>query len=100
MAKVIAITNQKGGVGKTTTSLALATGLLKRGFKVLAVDLPSGLDADTGMANGPTVRADHTCTLVAKKNGFLNEKAGKFLGQIHVLDIGAPLPRVASEPQL
>lgn len=38
MAKVIAICNQKGGVAKTTTSIALATGLAKRGYKVLMVD--------------------------------------------------------------
>ncbi len=38
MAEIIAVTNQKGGVAKTTTALALATGLTKRGFKVLMVD--------------------------------------------------------------
>lgn len=37
--EVITITNQKGGVGKTTTALMLATGLVNKGFKVLAVDL-------------------------------------------------------------
>lgn len=43
MAKVIAISNQKGGVAKTTTALEFAAALKRRGFKVLAVDLdPQG----------------------------------------------------------
>ena len=38
MARIIAICNQKGGVAKTTTACAVATGLSKRGYKVLMVD--------------------------------------------------------------
>jgi chromosome partitioning protein len=59
MAKIISVTNQKGGVGKTTTSLALATGLQKRGFKVLAVDLDPQTNLSFSLGgeteDGPTV---------------------------------------------
>jgi hydroxyethylthiazole kinase-like uncharacterized protein yjeF len=52
---------------------------------VLAVDVPSGLDADTGVAYSPTVRADMTLTLGLPKPG-LAEVGGKVL----VADIGIP----------
>ena len=43
MATVISVSNQKGGVGKTTTACAVASGLKKRGYRVLGVDLdPQG----------------------------------------------------------
>lgn len=58
--------------------------------KRLAVDLPSGLDCDTGRVSDPTFRADHTCTFVAPKIGFRSDAARQYLGQVHVLDIGAP----------
>ncbi len=58
--------------------------------KKLAIDLPSGLDCDTGQPAEPTFRADHTCTFVAPKIGFSNPAAAEYLGQIHILDIGAP----------
>jgi NAD(P)H-hydrate epimerase len=56
----------------------------------LAVDLPSGLDCDIGTRGEPTFRADHTCTFVAWKAGFDNPGAADYIGQVHVLDIGAP----------
>src|SRR5262245_20259684 len=45
------------------------------GRPVLAVDLPSGLDCDTGKPLGPTIRATHTATFVAHKKGFLVPEA-------------------------
>jgi len=58
MVRVIAVTNQKGGVGKTTTSLALATGLQKKGKRVLAVDLDPQANLSFSMGgdteDGPT----------------------------------------------
>ena len=55
----------------------------------LAIDLPSGLDCDTGEPAGHTIRARHTCTFVAAKRGFLFPAAKPYLGRVHVLDIGA-----------
>jgi NAD(P)H-hydrate epimerase len=60
------------------------------GAKKLAVDLPSGLDCDTGIPGNPTFRADHTCTFVAPKVGFANPAAKEFLGTVSVHDIGVP----------
>jgi NAD(P)H-hydrate epimerase len=60
------------------------------GAKVFAVDIPSGLDCDTGKPLGPTVRAHHTVTFVAPKVGFAAPEAREWLGEAHVLHIGAP----------
>jgi NAD(P)H-hydrate epimerase len=60
------------------------------GNPVLAVDIPSGLDCDTGLPLGATVRAAHTVTFVAPKIGFAQPAAREWLGQVHVVDIGAP----------
>ncbi|TMQ30389.1 MAG: NAD(P)H-hydrate epimerase [Planctomycetota bacterium] len=58
--------------------------------RVLAVDIPSGLDCDTGLATEPTVRAHHTATFAALKKGFANPAASAWLGQVHLVDIGVP----------
>lgn len=58
--------------------------------KKLAIDLPSGLNCDTGEAADPTFGADHTITFVAPKPGLLVEQAKGYVGQLHVVDIGAP----------
>ena len=54
----------------------------------LAIDVPSGLDCDTGQPASPTLHADHTCTFVAPKLGFSEPGAAKYLGQLHVVSLG------------
>jgi NAD(P)H-hydrate epimerase len=61
--------------------------------KKLAVDVPSGLDCDTGQPASHVIRADHTCTFAAMKIGFTKPAAKPFTGTIHVCDIGVP-PRL------
>jgi NAD(P)H-hydrate epimerase len=57
---------------------------------VLAIDLPSGLDCDTGEPPGACVRATRTVTFVAEKTGFANPDSRAFTGDITVADIGCP----------
>jgi NAD(P)H-hydrate epimerase len=57
---------------------------------VLAIDIPSGLDCDTGQPLGPVIRATRTVTFVAEKAGFAAPAAAPFLGQVHVAPIGCP----------
>ena len=56
----------------------------------LAIDLPSGLDCDTGSPAVHTIRAAVTCTFVAAKPGFFAPGADGYTGRLCVLDIGAP----------
>lgn len=58
--------------------------------RVLSVDLPSGLDCDSGSRLGRCVRADHTATFVAPKRGLVEDGASEWVGAIHVVDIGIP----------
>ena len=64
--------------------------LNRSGVPILAVDLPSGLDCDSGQPADHTIRAAHTCTFAAPKRGFFAPGAEQYTGELHVLDIGAP----------
>lgn len=58
--------------------------------QVLALDLPTGLDADTGNSHDPTVRAAATLTLAIPKTGLRAPKAGPNVGELYLADIGVP----------
>jgi NAD(P)H-hydrate epimerase len=58
------------------------------GQPVLAIDIPTGLDCDTGQAEGPAVKALATVTFVARKKGFDASEAAAYTGQVVVADIG------------
>lgn len=55
-----------------------------------SVDVPSGLDATTGQAKGPCVRADETITMGLPKTGLYRNDGPAYAGKVKVIDIGLP----------
>lgn len=58
--------------------------------RVLALDVPSGLDADTGAVLGVAVRADATVTFAYPKRGLFSSAGQEHAGEVFVADIGVP----------
>lgn len=75
-----------------TSFATLFDALHSTGNPILAVDLPSGLDSDSGQSLGPCIRATRTVTFVAPKPAMANPTAAPFLGRVEVADIGTPPP--------
>ncbi|RSS95471.1 NAD(P)H-hydrate dehydratase [Streptomyces sp. WAC02707] len=85
----------KGGLREEAVPLAQAAARSRA--SVVAVDLPSGVDADTGQVHGAAVRADLTVTFGAHKPGLLIDPAREYAGSVRLVDIGLPLPDEAAE---
>ncbi|MEI6789336.1 MAG: NAD(P)H-hydrate dehydratase [bacterium] len=62
---------------------------------VISIDVPSGLDADTGEAPGEAVRADITVTIGMPKVGLLTQKAIPYVGSLDIIGIGIPIELTA-----
>lgn len=92
------------GTGLDTTlrpdGIALIDRINRSNLPVLAIDLPSGLDCDTGRPLGACVRAMKTITFVAEKAGFANPESKQYIGEVIVGEIGCPrelIERVSTE---
>ncbi|MEO0514789.1 MAG: NAD(P)H-hydrate epimerase [Planctomycetota bacterium] len=98
---------EKGGLrGVIGAAVGAMSGLMEAdsGFRgrsrfrgrVVALDVPSGMDADTGAVVGDGVRADVTVSFVAAKAGFAAAGAERWLGRVVTADIGLPWSAVGA----
>lgn len=78
----------------------LIEAMVKCGRPVLAVDIPSGLDADTGEPLGLAVRAQETVTMGLPKLGLFLHPGADHAGRVTVADIGFPADLIAESPAL
>ena len=97
MPRVVAIANQKGGVGKTTTTWHLAGGLVEKGFRTLVLDLDSQQSLTQELETYDELVADDGALFIADfLKSFRALRSGDFLGkaldaQIRTLPLGADL---------
>jgi len=79
----------RGGLREPFAGLAArAWQAWQAGATVVAVDLPSGVDADTGAVDGPAVQADVTVTFGTLKPGLLIDPGAGYAGTVELVDIG------------
>jgi NAD(P)H-hydrate epimerase len=87
-------TGFRGEVRSPTAELIAALNAAdKRG--VVAIDVPSGLDCNSGAPSNATINADLTITFVARKTGLVAPTGRPHVGRIEVVDIGVPRELVA-----
>lgn len=80
-----------GATGHPTGTTARLIGMANAHHaRVLAIDVPSGLDATTGVANDPCIAASDTLTLGLPKTGLLEAPAREVTGRLLLADIGIP----------
>ena len=62
----------------------------RSGIPILSLDIPSGLDASTGLPGSPCIKATTTLTLAAPKTGLFADSAKGYVGELFLADIGIP----------
>lgn len=68
----------------------LADQINRSGVDVVAIDIPSGLDCDSGKPFGPCIAATQTITFAAMKRGYAKPESRQWTGRVTVGDIGCP----------
>ena len=80
------------GIVKKSTAEAINKINYAKAYKI-SVDIPSGMNGDTGEIMGCAVKAERTVTFAFKKNAFKNKASKKYTGKIITADIGIPKQR-------
>lgn len=82
------------GTGLTRSALGVVEAIIQRvnasRLPVLALDVPSGLDADRGTSAGMCVRADATLSFIAAKRGLYSGQACDVSGEVEIAGLGLP----------
>ncbi|MBU0719122.1 MAG: NAD(P)H-hydrate epimerase [Planctomycetes bacterium] len=82
-------TGFRGDVREPTAELISVINTINKRATV-ALDVPSGLDCDSGRPSNATIQADLTVTFAAKKTGLVATSAAPYVGRLEVADIGTP----------
>ena len=87
------ITDPYAGLIRRANALAV-----RDGCALLALDCPSGLDADTGRLHGPAIRASHTITFIGGKPGLLMADGPDYCGEVSVAMLELDAERITTAP--
>ncbi|MDF1811169.1 MAG: NAD(P)H-hydrate dehydratase [Verrucomicrobiales bacterium] len=85
----------KGALRDSVSELAAEMNRIREeeSARTFAIDIPSGVDGDTGEIYGGAVKADHTLTICVPKQGLLSERSINHVGRLHLI----PLPEIPVE---
>ena len=85
MSKVISLTNQKGGVGKTTTAINLGSAIAEKGYKVLIIDLDPQGNASTGLGIYKEAREFSSYDILVDKMPINNVKLQTIVKNLYLV---------------